>query len=258
MAYPKIYSKNFLTGDCIIEVTSGDTLKSYLYDQKKTPQWQSSGETSESGAYSCQITIDFMTDSYSPYSINRTFDTLILVNTNLKKFKLQYWNGSTFVDITETITTNNASDFVIIDFSTAPVSSEKVRLCMDSTFSPAGQEKKIGELWIMDYKFTLTNLLIGYDRQDWVKEGKYRLADGTLETWEEVSKFSLNQSLRNVGKTLRDNLKDLKEEYDNFTIYPDSDEWEDDLFLIFWINNWQESYDWKTDLYTIQFSIEEK
>jgi hypothetical protein len=255
--YPKIYSKNYLTKDCVVTVTSGDTLKAYLYDQLKTPQWISSGETAESGNYTCQITINFMADSYSPYSVNRTFDTLILINTNIKKFKLQYWNGSSFVNINETITTNNSADFIIVDFSSAPVSSEKVRLCMDSTIV-AGQEKKIGELWIVDYKFTLSNLLIGHDRKDWIKEGQYRLANGTLETWQEISKFTLNQSLRNVEKALRDNLKDLKEEYDNFTIYPNGDEWDDELFLVYWRNVWTENYNPKTTLYTILFNIEEK
>ena len=258
MAYPKIYGKNYLNENCDLVVTSGNSTKQYLYDQLKTPQWSSVGETVENGTYPCQITISFMTDGYSPFSTNRTFDTLALVNINLKKFKLQYWNGSAFVDINETIKTANAdTDIVFIDFSSAPVASEKIRLCMDSTIVP-GQEKKIGELWVMDYKFTLTNILIGYDRKDWVKEGKYRLASGKLETWQEVSKFILSQSLRNVGKTLRDNLKSLKEEYDNFTIYPDSTEWEDDLFLVYWTNNWDENYDWKKNLYTIQFDIEEK
>lgn len=256
MAYPRLYSKNYLNENCVIEVTSGDSLKANLYDQLKTPQWISSGETAESGAYNTHITIYFMTDGFSPYSVNRSFDTLVLLNTNLKKFKLQRWNGSAFVDIDETIKTTNADDTVVIDFSTSPVACEVVRLCMDSTIV-AGQEKKIGELLIMDYKFTLSDIIIGHDRQDWVKEGQYRLASGKLETWQEVSKFVINQNLQNVGKTLRDNLKSLKEEYDNFTIYPNSEEWDDDFFQVYWINPWQENYLPKIKLYTVTFHIEE-
>jgi len=255
--YPKLYSKNYLTENSVLEVTSGNSVKQYLYDQLKTPQWISSGETDEDGDHSCHITIYFMTDGYSPYSVNRTFDTLVLINTNLKKFKLQYWDGTQFVDIADTIKTTNTDTDVIIDFSSSPVASEVVRLVMDSTITP-GEEKKIGELWVMDYKFILEHIIIGHDRDDWGKEGAYRLAGGQLETWnEEVDKFTLNQTLRNVGETLRDNLKDLKDDYDNFTIYPNGDEWVDDFFLVYWVNPWKESYLPKIDLYVVPFHIEE-
>ena len=254
--YPKLYSENYVNKDDIITVSSSDALKGYLYDRNKNTQWVSSGETDEDDDYSTFIEVEFMQGGYSPSPVLRTFDTLVLLNTNLKDFKLQRWTGSSWQDIPETITTNNAINTVIIHFIDNPVGSLKVRLLMDKTIIP-NQEKAIGQFLVMSYKFQLKDILMGHNRKDWEKSDHYRLADGTLETWFEVSKFALSQSLRNVNGTLRNKLKELKDSREDFYIYPDGDVWPDEFYLVYWLGEWTQEYHHKLGLYTIEFTIEE-
>jgi hypothetical protein len=254
--YPKLYSENYVNKDDVITVSSGDDTKSYLYDRKKNTQWVSVGETDENGDYSTFIEVEFMQDGYSPAPVSRTFDTFVLLNTNLKEFKLQYWTGSSWQDIPETITTSNGNSTVIIHFIGSPIGSFKVRLLMDKTITP-NQEKAIGEMLVMSYKFQLKDILMGHNRKDWEKSDHYRLADGTLETWFEVSKFALTQSLKNVNETLRNELKDLKDEREDFYIYPDGDIWPDEFYLVHWLGEWTQEYRYKIGRYTIEFAIEE-
>jgi len=254
--YPRIYSDNFVNKDDIITVSSGNAVKGYLYDRKKITRWVSVGETDENGDYSTSIIVEFRQDGYSPSPLSHTFDSFVLLNTNLKDFKLQYWTGSSWQNVPATVITNNTGSTVIISFTSNPVGSTKVKLLMDKTIIP-NQEKAVGELLIMSFKFELKDILVGHNRKDWEKSGNYRLADGTLETWFETSKFALSQSLRNVNGTLRNKLKDLKDSRENFYIYPDGEVWPDDLFLVYWLGEWGQEYQYKIGLYTIEFAIEE-
>lgn len=248
MAYPKIYTKNYVKVDDTITVSSGDTVKAKIYDQDSTTQWISSGETSEAG-YNTYIEVVFYEGSVAT---NRLIDTLILLNTNLKDFKLQAYYAAAYHDVLTV--TSNALTLAYIG-SYTPVTASKIKLLMKATIS-AGQEKAIGEMMVCSYQFVMTNVLMGHNRADKEMSASYRLADGTLETWWTWTKYALAASIQNVGTALRTSLKTLKDTHDDFIIAPDTDLWIDDYYTVTWTGPWKESYDYKSAAYQIDFSIE--
>ena len=258
--YPKFFSKNFVDENDAIVVTSGDDVKKFLYDRDNSTQWKSLGETDEDGDYSCQIEVDFRSDNFSPVVCNRTFDTLVLLNINLKQFKLQYWTGSSWADISQTIKTTNSNSNVVIEFIDDPVTSSKIKLLMDKTIV-ANQEKKIGEFKVLEHKVTLINTLAGtYNRGEIKIGGRDRLKDGDLSQWFTARKATFTNTYANISHTIRTALKQVKLEgdLDFLTFYPDGDKWIDEIYEGIWVNTWNERYDPKTTFYSITVEFEER
>lgn len=250
MAYPKIYTKNYVHADDTITVSSGDASKANIYDQDKATQWISVGETAEAG-YNTSIEVVFYDGSGA---IDRIIDTLVLLNTNLKDFKLQAYYNAQYNDVL-TKTDNAVTTAYVGTFPGGAVTASKVKLLMKATIS-AGQEKALGEMLVCAYQFALDGILVGHDRKDKDKSGTIRVVSGALLTWREWSRFAMNSSLRNVTTTLRGQLKALKETYDDFIIAPDTDLWVDEYFTVSWPGPWAESYNYKNKTYTIGLDIE--
>ena len=129
-------SKNYISADDTINVSSNDSYKSRIYDQNHNLQWISSGETSETG-YDTYIEIIFYEGSAV---INRTIDTFVLQNINLKDFKIQYYTGGAYADIADTVFTTNADSTKRIKLSSS-ITTSKIKLLMKATITPAEEKK---------------------------------------------------------------------------------------------------------------------
>ena len=120
-------SKNYVSGDDTINVSSGSLVKARLYDQKYNIVWSSASETTETG-YGTYIEIVFYEGSNA---INRTYDTIVLQGINLKKFKLQNYTGGAYADIAGAAYTTNAESTLRIKLA-ASVTGSKIKLLMEN------------------------------------------------------------------------------------------------------------------------------
>jgi hypothetical protein len=76
---PKIYTKNYVNSDDTFVVTSGAGIIANAYDRDKVSQWASIGANSDSTPVT--IEVDFFE---ATVAASRTFDTIMLINHNLK------------------------------------------------------------------------------------------------------------------------------------------------------------------------------
>lgn len=259
MANMFFLSKNYLNADDTITPTSNDAIKTYLYDQNKSTQWESTGETDEDGDYSCQIEITFYEGSLTT---NRTIDTIVLQNINLKKFKFEYYDGS-WNAMAETQYTTNADTSLRIKLSSS-VTCSKIRLMMDETIV-ATQEKKVGELWLLleTLELTLTKTT-RRSRVDYLEGGNYRLADGILEQWTVAlnnalaTKWQASYQLQWITDTVLNSLKDIYDTHDVITVTLDYARDVDAIYLCQWTGEWRSEDNAKIQYHSVMLELKEQ
>jgi hypothetical protein len=225
-------SKNYVNPDDTLNASSGALLLPRLYDQSYLMQWQSIGETSELLGYNTYIEVIFKEGSVA---VSRTFDTLVLQNINLKKFKFQYDNGGLYSDIDGTSFTTNAATSLRIKLA-APVTTTKIRLVIESTII-ANEEKKIGELWAMLETYRLENSFTKRNRQDTFQGNFYRLGDGTGGKWKLYDKWGKVYTLRNLTDTQLAALESIYRAHSLFTFYENYTRNIDLIKQVFWVGN---------------------
>lgn len=180
----EICGQNFIDANCSLVVSSGDATKGNIYDQRPLTQHASVGSADGS---SHVLTVTFKDRDGA--TITRAIDRLILLNCNLSRFSAEYWDGSAWQTITESVFgagTENASENVRIAIAT-PISTTMLRLTMTHTFGDDDQ-KLIGELKACAL-VTAVRHLVSVDREDWDDGGSFRLQGGSLVTYINVSKF---------------------------------------------------------------------
>jgi len=252
MGNPFFLSKNYVSALDTINVSSRDATKICLYDQKAALQWTSYGETTETG-YDTYIEVVFYEGLVAA---TRVFDTLVLQNINVKKFKFQYWDGAAYQDITGGEVTTNAAATVRIKLA-ATVTTTKIKLLMQSTIV-AGQEKKIGELWVMLQTFELTEGRHSHSRSDYKEGGAYYLASGKMETFTVFKKYAAKidfELLTLVSIVLFKALYDLDS---NFTIYLNYGTDADGIYNVCWTNTFTYDEDTLRGYFKLSMEIKEQ
>jgi len=197
-----------------IDANSGITLgtgsgSSYLYDQRPSTQYVSAG--SADGTEEA-ITIIFKNRSGTETS--RTFDRIVLQNINLARFSCEYWNGSAWVSISESVYgagNPNADSNLYIEIAT-PISATRLRLLATHTIV-AGQEKKVGEFKACLFVSTVRHL-VRFSPEWWSDGASDRLQGGQLFAWRNVEKLEGSLTLEQVSKTTHDAIVTyLRESY---------------------------------------------
>ena len=144
-AFPEIYSKNYINSDGVDTFSTGASVGLRIHDWDQASKWASVGSND---ARLETFDHEFFEEGSA---INRTFDTVILLNHNLKNWRLQYWDGSAWQDTTAAYSVDAGSNtFTTI---TEIVNRAKVRLHMEKT-QVANQEKSVGELIVCNLDFT--------------------------------------------------------------------------------------------------------
>lgn len=123
-------------GEITLTIDNNDSEKTNLIDRNRFTKWSSVGANSD--LTSVVLTVDFNT--------NRTLTDLILVNSNLKEFQLEYWNGSIWVNSVTEI----ANDKSTYRKEITPIVTDQIRFTMNKTII-ANQEKEV-ELFIITGK----------------------------------------------------------------------------------------------------------
>ncbi len=196
-----VCGENFVNDQNTYTVTSGDATKGRLYDQRKDTRHGSNG-SAEGVAHVVQV--DFK-DRVGT-AVSRTFDRILICNHNLKNFYVEYWNGSAWVSVTESVLTTNAETNNYIEMA-ASVSATKVRLTCTNTIG-AVADKLIGELKVCLFK-VLVRHLARVERRNWDDGGSYRLQGGGLVTFRNLTKFEAEVTLEQVSLATYEILEPL-------------------------------------------------
>lgn len=256
MAEPKIYTKNYVNGDDVISVTHGSGSIGNIYDRDKDSQWITT--SADNDDTTVQIDVTFYEGETA---IERTIDTLILLNHNLKDFIVYYWDGSTF----QTWLTVTAEDDENSVKSLSSQTTAKLRLEMTAT-QVADAEKAVGEL----IACALT-LDVGVDVEpdyDVIYRGKDKtlmLGDGSMQKvsiyWapNRTQKYEAKVKFKFVPAVTADALQDIRETGQQFLWYPESETRPSEIFLVNWSSTWRRRYSspYKGTGYDLEFDLKE-
>jgi len=190
-------------------------------------------------------------------ALDRTVNTLLLQNINLKEFKLQYENSSgIWVDVPGASWTNNTENRVFKEFS--DITTGRMRLRMDETIV-AGQPKKIGEFWLLNNLYDLTDAMDIYRPtriQDW---GSNRLANFGDSLWWLNEKYKAVVGFRRITISELNELKALYDLHEEVVWLPEPESRPDEIYLVNFKSPWSEPYSslYKGLGFNVDFTLEE-
>lgn len=195
----KIFGENFVNEDCDIACSSGNTLAQYLYDQNRDSKWTSSGSND-----TVTETITVIFKNWQGVEVNRTFNRIVLQNTNFKAVTAEYWDGAAWQSIAEAALTLAAADKIIE--TAASKTGSRIRVNV-ATAQTENAEKYLGELKVCLAIFTGDQQWSSsFQRQDEQGAGYNRTADGKLRAWKEWTRFAGNLTLTEVSQADHDTL----------------------------------------------------
>lgn len=236
---PKIFSKNYVSDDCVIVVNYGDGSKANAYDRDNASLWQTSGANDDDVAATYEVEF-YEGDVATP----RLIDSFFVVNHNLKAWTLEYWNGTAWVTLaTETV---DAATTTFKSFTA--VTASKIRLTATAT-QVADAEKHVGE--IIACALTLdvgSDIEGGYAPSCREQAKEVMLGDGSIHKAVSVfgqtrtQKYQAKVSFGYLSEVQRLALKAIREAGEPFLWQPESISRPSEIYLVHWANTWNEKY----------------
>jgi hypothetical protein len=239
MANFTFYYKNILNTTTMVTPSAGGTSTvSRLFDRRPTKQW-GSGDTSDSTISTLQI----------DFSATTPVSSIVLENINLKSFKI-YYNSSTANTLTLLHNITNASTWITnsltnmyLIFSTIQATS--IFIVASSTMA-ANDEKKIGQLWLLDEIHTFSyNPDSGKYKASWDREEfTHKMSDGGTVTYFIQDNFTANIERAYVESAEYTILRDIHtlNEPVVFVPFPTGTGWDGEIFECNWIGNFNKNY----------------
>ena len=230
MDQPIFYTKNIARYDAnVMTASTGSAGLPFLVDCSSLAQWQSVGSNDATPEI---IIIDFGVSQY--------IGAIFLDNINLKDFKVQYWDGSAWQDITETINTAYALPYFYAEFT--HVLTQEIQLIMNTTQS-ADDQKRIGELYLCDKVLPLdATAEFNYKEDSVLIGGSYRLGNGKLQSWFVNQKWLGNITFNYLQASILASLKAIYDTHDSFCIRPEPEAAPQDFFEAKWTGKWTAPY----------------
>ncbi|MDD2773388.1 MAG: hypothetical protein PHP45_06800 [Elusimicrobiales bacterium] len=256
----QIFGQNRLDKYCVLSATSGVALLPNIYDQKPDTVWQSSGGNSDTVVQN----VDISFKTAAGISVSQDFDTVILLNHNLKLTTAMLSpDGTNWDYITGWVPTFTAPNII----SSLPYPQHTpsydftggvpyFRLHMFST-QTANQEKSIGELKFVKSIATL-NVLSDWKRKDAVKSGFMRMSDGSAVAWQDWQKVEGTLSLQNVSLVDKQAILAAiaANDFLTFAFFYNFDPTE--IFEFRVVEPPQIGFDRKSQLYSLDLSLKER
>lgn len=238
---PKVFSKNYVNEDDTFVISHGSSEFVNAYDRDVDTQFIATGSETDGTVVTAEILFYDGVDA-----VSRDIDTIMLLNHNLKAWKLEYWDGAAWVAIPEATFTTNVEANQVISFT--QVTTSKVLLTATTTFLPADATKKIGELAICLHTLTLEKDFSSYKESHLDMSTEYEMIDGTVEraitkwTTNRFSKYGCKWGVRGISVTARDVLYAVKQEAAPFLWQPESLQRPYRIFYVHWTSVWTEEY----------------
>ncbi len=224
-----------------------------LYDQDPETVCESSG-SSEGAAWTVLVEFNDRVGD----AVARTIDRIILLGCNLSKFYFEYWSGSAWVTISESVHeagTENADADIYIEMA-APVSTTKLRLTATNTIG-AVAEKQVGELKACLFMAEIA-ARSSIERQDWDDGDSYRLQGGALVSFQNVQKVEADVKLIDLSVTIYNAIIDAIRDRAWMTWVLWNDFQPADVFEVLATSRPNEILDRKTALYSLDFKVKER
>lgn len=237
---PKIFTKNYVHEDDVFSISHGSAEFPNAYDRDVISQFIATGSELDSTTVTAEIVFMDGVDA-----VDRDIDTIMLLNHNLKAWKLEYWDGAAWAAIPGVTFTVNAEANQVISFT--KVNTTKVLLTATSTIV-ADATKKIGELIICALTLQFGNDLSSYAETHAEMVSEYEMIDGTVEravtkwTANRFSKYGCRWEVSAISVTERDALFAVKEDTAPFLWQPESIQRPYRVFFVQWSSGWAEEY----------------
>jgi len=262
-AAPLFLTKNYLNGFSVVTVSSGDGFKQRAFDMTRTSAWTSQG---------------FSTSPTTPQTYNarlfegsaqvlRKINFIAILNTNIKRFKLEFsaTDGAPFtifdgLDFT-------ASDFTGADKLVSLASDvDANRILLTVTEIQSGSEVSVGDIVIGELLLQTAQGMTTYNKRYRDSVKTIQMADGSMDytyilrsdTSHEF--YSSSVAFRGVSQANRDLLRAIKTQQDPFIFVPEPGDVPGDMFLSrITPNSYDETYISmeRSAGYGISFGVEE-
>ncbi len=120
--------------DGVSDASSAVANSIFAFDGLIVTRWISSGENTDGNSVYLEMN----------YGFSRTVNCFYVYNTNISDIKVQYWNGSSFVDLTvsNSTITKSADGYYLFIKSNSDITTSKVRVVGSNTII-ANQEKYV-------------------------------------------------------------------------------------------------------------------
>lgn len=244
MANMEIHYANYLNTTTMIgcysgvTTTIGDTSFANLFDRDSSSQFQTVDV--DTNATAATLTIEFD----SPKNLT----TIVLQNTNLK-YLLPYYNSNSANKFSLTVITEgtltgqwfqNSSTNLYLNFATTTVNS--VQIYMAQTF-PAVEEKKIGELWLLEkiLRFTDNPSAKQFKPKINRKEYDHEMSNGGISTYILAENYSADIQRTFVTETEKNTLKTIYNIWEPIVYLPNptGTSWDTFIYETNWIGDFE-------------------
>lgn len=233
----KIYTKNCLDSNSAVTVSHGGTT-SYLYDEDKYTKYLTSGAKRD--RMPATITIVFKVGAVET---NFKINSLLLLNSNIRELKLEYYNGSAYIE--HFAIDELSGNGIVVHFG--DVTTSRVRITLLKTQQP-NQEKSIGELIVTRLRFYISENPVAYDMNYREKRNQFELGNGerhiayTRFATYRVAKWGARISFTMLPYQDIENMLCLKNEGEPFLIQPEAVTRPDEIFTVNWVNAFAPKY----------------
>jgi len=243
-----VYSQNRLDKFCAIELPNGGSGSANLYDNDPATIYQSSGSND-----STTENVRFIFKDAAGNAVGRDFDSVILLNTNVKSLTAAYYDPiyQGYKVLSLSPASLSASNGIL---ACSPDENPTAVVLNLQTTQTADQEKKIGEVKLVKKLLTL-DALSSFKRKDDAKSGSMRMADGSLVAWSEYQKPEGTLTLQNVSQSDRDALLSAIADNDFLTFVFFADYDPSQIYEFFVSEPPTETFDRKTKLYEMELSL---
>ncbi len=250
---PAILSPNYIDAFGIFTVSNNASEIAKIFDRDSVSQYF----TTAAGSLET-VEHEFKEGGFV---VTRTFDTLLMLNHNLKKWKMQYWDGAAWQDIgNATFLLDNQAN-TIVQFT--QVSATKVRLFIEEAQS--GTEFSVGEWIVSRETYQFETGFFEYEEEHDELNLQYKLAENTLEkakvswTQNRALKYAARARVIFVTEAMRDSLKTIKDTGVPFLWYPEPEARPTRIFFVHWLSKWRERYSSpvKSQGFTIPITVRE-
>lgn len=244
--YPLFFETNRISNNTDeINASTGDGVVENAFDYTNSTKWESSGSDDTTAEY-----IDVIFQDADGNKVTRSIDRMIVINNNLKAFKLQKnnWNGidwDGWVDVSGTEFTNNSDSTVVVTIT--EFSTHRVRLYMTTT-QVADEEKELDQFIVTQSIYESTMPMDVYNIKYKSKTLIQRLYDGTAQKIHHYTKYAATVEFRQITQTELDALKDIYDDQVAFLFMPEPyDENGDyykaeECYRVLWTSSWEQRY----------------
>jgi len=238
MAEPKIYTKNYVTDESVIIVSSNSAESDNIRDFDKTSVWESSGQDDDTDEASIEVQF-----REANADISRDLTRVILLNHNFKDISVDYWTGSAWSSLTTA--SNQSTSNAILTFSSQATERIRVR-CLET--QTADQEKQLGQLIACDLQFDIGSGILEYYVNYRERAYEHELGDGSIvKTYIKHSpyrsgKYGARVMFRFITESQLESLRLIKEAGSAFLWHPESDDRIDEIYYVHWANPFTYQY----------------